>query len=96
MHTNVYCFMPQPSGDGALHVFCITKKHILLMSRTVFNHPQENNIVYVLHPYKTVRLSATFGLRFIVLSYRTCQYQHLEGKLMPLAPLFTEICDIKH
>ena len=41
-------------------------------------------------------ISAIFGLRFIVLSYRTCQYQHLEGKIMPLAPLFIEICDIKH
>ena len=29
--------------------------------------------IYVLHPHKTVRLSATFGLRFIVLSYRTHQ-----------------------
>ena len=47
--------------------------------------------VYVKHPYKSVRLSATFGSHFIVLSYRTHQYEHLEGNIMSLAPLFTEL-----
>ena len=41
--------------------------------------------------FKTVRVSATFGSRFIVLSYRTHQYKHLEENNMPLAALFTEI-----
>ena len=31
-------------------------------------------------PYKTVRVLSTFGLRFIVLSYRTHQYEHFEEK----------------
>ena len=46
---------------------------------------------YVKHPYKRVCLSATFGSRFIVLSFRTHQYEHLEEKTMSLAPLFTDI-----
>ena len=41
-------------------------------------------------PYKTVRLSATFDMRFIVLSYITHQYEQLEEQIMPLAPLFTK------
>ena len=48
-------------------------------------------MLYVKHPYKTVRLSATFDFPFIVLSYRTHQYEHLEDKNMDIAPLFTEI-----
>ena len=47
--------------------------------------------IFVLHPHKTDHLSATFGLRFIVLSYRTHEYEHLKEKSLPLAPLFTEI-----
>ena len=30
-------------------------------------------------------------LRCIVLSYRTHQYEHLEGKMMPQVALFTEL-----
>ena len=46
--------------------------------------------LYVKCPYK-VRLSATFGLRFIILSYRTHTYEHLEEKIMSLVPLFNHI-----
>ena len=40
---------------------------------------------------RNVRLSATFGLRFIVLSYRAHQYEHLVETIIYLAPLSTEI-----
>ena len=43
--------------------------------------------IYVKHPYKTVRLSATFDFRFIVLSYRTHQYEHLEEKNYVPSPI---------
>ena len=45
----------------------------------------------VKHPYKRVRLSATFGSRFIVLFYITLQHEHLEEENIPLVPLLNEI-----
>ena len=42
-------------------------------------------------PYQSVRLSATFGSRFIVLFYITLQHEHLEEENIPLAPLLNEI-----
>ena len=41
-------------------------------------------------------LVGNFWFAFYPLSYRTHQNEHLDENIMPIAPLFTEICDIKH
>ena len=43
------------------------------------------------YSYKTVRLSESLGSRFIVLSHRTLQCEHLEEENMSLALLFNEM-----
>ena len=65
------------STDAPVNIYYSYDYYINYQSRYVLKQLNVNQ------PYKTGRLSATFGLRFIIISYRTHTYEHLEEKICP-------------